>query len=151
MAPAAAQWKWKDARGQVVISDVPPPRDIPERDVLQRPNAVARRATAETTAPAASVAAAGDAVAKAKVDPELEARRKKTEGEQQEKAKAEEEKVAMQRAENCKRARAHMSSLESGMRLARTNDKGEREILDDKGRADEMQRTRQIISSDCRP
>jgi len=56
----------------------------------------------------------------------------------------------MQRSENCKRARAHMSSLESGMRLARTNEKGEREILDDKGRADEMQRTRQIISSDCR-
>jgi hypothetical protein len=150
MAPAAAQWKWKDARGQVVISDVPPPRDIPERDVLQRPNAVVRRATADAAAPAASAAPAGEPVAKAKVDPELEARRKKAEGEQQEKAKAEEEKIAMQRSENCKRARAHMSSLESGMRLARTNEKGEREILDDKGRADEMQRTRQIISSDCR-
>jgi Domain of unknown function (DUF4124) len=148
MAPAAAQWKWKDARGQVVISDVPPPRDIPERDVLQRPDN--RRAPAAAAAPAASAAAAGEAVAKAKVDPELEARRKKSETEQQEKVKADEEKVAMERAENCKRARTHMASLESGMRLARTNDKGEREILDDKGRADEMQRTRQIISSDCR-
>ena len=147
MAPAAAQWKWKDARGQVVISDVPPPRDIPERDVLQRPDN--RRAPAAAAAPAASAAPAGE-VAKAKVDPELEARRKKGETEQQEKVKADEEKVAMQRAENCQRARAHMTSLESGMRLARTNDKGEREILDDKGRADEMQRTRQIISSDCR-
>ena len=38
--PAAAQWKWKDARGQVVISDTPPPRDIPERDVLQKPSMV---------------------------------------------------------------------------------------------------------------
>src|SRR3954463_7434785 len=94
MAPAAAQWKWKDARGQVVISDVPPPRDIPERDVLQRPNAVVRRATAEAAAPAASAAPAGEAVAKAKVDPELEARRKKTETEQQDKLKADEEKVA---------------------------------------------------------
>lgn len=148
MAPAAAQWKWKDARGQVVISDVPPPRDIPERDVLQRPDN--RRAPAAAAVPAASAAPAGEAVAKAKVDPELEARRKKTETEQQDKVKADEEKVAMQRAENCKRARAHMTSLESGMRLARTNEKGEREILDDKGRADEMQRTRQIISSDCR-
>ena len=150
MAPAAAQWKWKDARGQVVISDVPPPRDIPERDVLQRPDVVNKRATAAAAAPAASAASAGEAVAKAKVDPELEARRKKSETEQQEKVKADEEKVALQRAENCKRARAHMSSLESGMRLARTNEKGEREILDDKGRADEMQRTRQIISTDCR-
>jgi hypothetical protein len=146
--PAAAQWKWKDARGQVVISDTPPPRDIPERDVLQKPSMVVQRAAAQPT-PAPSAPSA-ETVAKAKVDPELEARRKKGETEQQEKVKADEEKVAMQRAENCQRARAHMTSLESGMRLARTNEKGEREILDDKGRADEMQRTRQIISSDCR-
>ena len=43
-----------------------------------------------------------------------------------------------------------MRTLESGMRLARTNDKGEREILDDKQRADETQRTRQdVIAADC--
>jgi uncharacterized protein DUF4124 len=149
MAPAAAQWKWKDARGQVVISDVPPPRDIPERDVLQRPEVVNRRAAAAPAA-APTSATAEAAAPKARVDPELEARRKKGEAEQQEKMKAEEQKVAQARAENCKRARAHLSSLESGMRLARTNENGEREILDDKGRADEMQRTRQIISSDCR-
>jgi hypothetical protein len=149
--PAAAQWKWKDARGQVVISDVPPPRDIPEQNVLQKPGLVNRRAAVGTaTAAASAPAPAAETVAKAKVDPELEARRKKAETEQQDKVKAEEEKVAMQRADNCKRARAHLASLESGIRLARTNDKGEREILDDKGRADEMQRTRQIISSDCR-
>jgi len=146
--PAAAQWKWKDSRGQVVVSDLPPPRDIPERDVLQKPNLVVQRSPAQLT-PTAS-APAGEALAKAKVDPELEARRKKTEGEQNERAKAEEQKVAAQRAENCQRAKAHMSSLESGIRLSRTNDKGEREILDDKQRADEVQRTRQIISSDCR-
>jgi hypothetical protein len=34
--------------------------------------------------------------------------------------------------------------------MARTNDKGEREILDDKARADEMRRTREIIAADCR-
>jgi Domain of unknown function (DUF4124) len=146
--PAAAQWKWKDARGQVVISDVPPPRDVPDSQVLQKPGALARR-TAEQPAAVASAPAA-EPVAKAKVDPELEARRKRTESEEGNRAKAEEEKVAAQRAENCKRARAHLSTLESGIRLARTNDKGEREIMDDKGRADEMQRTRQIVTSDCR-
>ena len=146
--PAAAQWKWKDARGQVVISDVPPPRDIPDSQVLQKPSVVTRRA-AEQPAAVAS-APAGEPIAKAKVDPELEARRKRTETEESTRAKADEEKVAAQRAENCKRARAHLSTLESGIRLARTNDKGEREIMDDKGRADEMQRTRQIVSSDCR-
>ena len=147
--PAAAQWKWKDARGQVVISDVPPPRDIPDRDVLQKPGLINRRSTAQPTE-AASAPPAVESVAKAKVDPELEARRKKTEQEQNDKSKAEEEKVAAQRAENCKRAKAHQASLDSGIRLSRTNDKGEREILDDKQRAEEVARTRQIIASDCR-
>lgn len=146
--PAAAQWKWKDARGQVVISDVPPPRDIPERDVLQKPELVTRR-PANQPAPAASAPAA-ESVVKARVDPELEARKKKAEQELNDKAKVDEEKVAAQRAENCRRARSHMASLDSGIRLSRTNDKGEREILDDKQRADEMNRTRQVIASDCR-
>jgi hypothetical protein len=145
--PASAQWKWKDARGQVVISDVPPPREIPDRDVLQKPGLVNRREAAQP-APAAS-AAPVEAVAKAKVDPELEARKKKAEQEQNDKTKAEEQKVAAQRADNCKRARAHMGSLDSGIRLTRVNEKGEREILDDKQRAEEVARTRQIIASDC--
>jgi hypothetical protein len=146
--PAAAQWKWKDARGQIVISDVPPPREIPDRDVLQKPELVARKTAAQAT-PAAS-APAVEAAAKPRVDPELEARKKKAEQEQTDKAKAEEDKVASQRAENCKRARAHMGSLDSGIRLTRVNEKGEREILDDKQRAEEVARTRQIIASDCR-
>src|SRR5262245_58275425 len=75
--PAAAQWKWKDARGQVVISDTPPPREIPDRDVLQKPTSVLQRSSAAPVA--AASAAAGETVAKAKVDPELEARRKKVE------------------------------------------------------------------------
>ncbi|HEY6353182.1 MAG TPA: DUF4124 domain-containing protein [Burkholderiaceae bacterium] len=146
--PAAAQWKWKDSRGQVVVSDTPPPRDIPERDVLQKPNLVVQRSAAQLT-PAASAPAA-ETVAKAKVDPELEARRKKTEGEQQARQKADEEKIALQRADNCKRARAYVETLNSGIRVTRLNDKGEQEYLDDAQRNAEMQRARQGIESDCR-
>jgi hypothetical protein len=149
--PVAAQWKWKDGRGQVVVSDTPPPRDVPEANVLHRPDLMARRPAAQAAASAPASAATGsEVVAKAKVDPELEARKKRSEQEQADRAKAEEEKVALQRAENCKRARAHMASLDSGMRMSRTNEAGEREILDDKQRAEEMARTRQVITSDCR-
>jgi hypothetical protein len=149
-APAFAQWKWKDSRGQIVVSDTPPPREIPERDVLSKPELAVRRAAPAAAPASSSASASGDMPAKAKVDPELEARRKKGEQEQADRQKAEEEKVAAARAENCKRARSHMSTMESGMRLSRTNDKGEREILDDRQRAEEIARTRQIISSDCR-
>ena len=41
-APVHAQWKWKDERGQVHVSDLPPPRDVPERNILQRPTPTAR-------------------------------------------------------------------------------------------------------------
>jgi hypothetical protein len=146
--PAAAQWKWKDSRGQVVVSDTPPPRDIPERDVLQKPNLVVQRSAAQLT-PAASAPAA-ETVAKARVDPELEARRKKAEGEQQAKQRADEEKIALQRADNCKRARAYVETLNSGIRVTRLNEKGEQEYIDDAQRAAEMQRARQGIESDCR-
>jgi hypothetical protein len=36
------------------------------------------------------------------------------------------------------------------MRMARVNEKGEREVLDDKARADEARRTREAIASECK-
>ena len=60
------------------------------------------------------------------------------------------EKDAASRAENCARARNHLAALNDGLRLTRTNEKGEREVLDDKGRAEEMQRARAIVASDCK-
>jgi len=144
--PAHAQWKWKDKSGQITASDLPPPRDVPEKDILQRPDLNLRR----VAAPAASAAASAPAMARPSVDKELEARKRAGEQEQQAKAKVDEERLAQQRGENCRRARGHVSALESGQRIARTNEKGEREILDDKGRAEEMRRANEVISSDCK-
>lgn len=155
--PAQAQWKWKDGKGQTHISDLPPPREIPDKDVLQRPSEVARRAAAPNTAasdtapaPQAAAAPASVAAAKPRVDPEIEARRVRAEQEQKAKAKADEDKLAAQRAENCSRAKQQLAGLDSGIRLARVNEKGEREILDDKARAEEAQRARQVMASECR-
>ena len=143
--PAQAQWKWRDKGGQITASDLPPPREVPEKDILQRPDLSQRR----TPAPAAS-AASGLLPAKPAVDKELDARRRAGEQEQQAKARADEDKLAAQRAENCRRARGQLTALEGGQRMARTNDKGEREILDDKGRADEMRRANEVIAAECR-
>jgi hypothetical protein len=145
-APAVAQWKWRDKTGHVTVSDLPPPRDIPEKDVLQRPSEVVMRRAAPAPA-AASAPASGPAV---RIDPELEARRKRSEQDQAAQRKAEDDKLAADRAENCRRAQAHQRSLDSGMRLARVNDKGEREVLDDKQRAEEMRATREAIATNCR-
>lgn len=143
--PAHAQWKWRDKNGQVNVSDRPPPRDVPEKDILAKPSPEARRIAAP--AAAASAASANRA---APADRELEARKRGADQEQAAKAKAEEERVAALRAENCRRARSHLAALESGQRIARVNDKGEREVLDSQALANEARQAREVITSDCR-
>lgn len=150
---AQAQWKWRDGRGQVHISDTPPPREVPDKDVLQRPEPVQRRASAATAAasvPAALVPAASASAAQAPVDAQLQEQRKRAEQQEAARAKAEEQKAAAIRKDNCQRARQQLATLDSGQRIARIGADGEREILDDAQRAAETQRAREAISSQCR-
>jgi hypothetical protein len=145
--PAAAQWVWKDAAGRVTASDRPPPREVADKDVISRPQPESRRAAA--AAAAASAPAAAAPAASAAGERELEARKRAADQEKAARTRVEEQKLAEQRAENCRRARGHQMALESGQRIARTNEKGEREILDDKGRAEELRSTREVIRADC--
>ena len=34
---AEAQWKWRDAKGNLQFSDLPPPAGTPDKDILHRP------------------------------------------------------------------------------------------------------------------
>ncbi len=148
---AQAQWTWRDKSGQVNASDRPPPRDVPDKDILSRPTPEARRTAAPAAASPVAPAAPGNAAsAPTALEKEVQARKRTAEQEQATKSKAEEERTAALRAENCRSARSHLASLESGQRIARTNDKGEREILDDAGTATELRRARDVIASDCR-
>jgi hypothetical protein len=164
--PASAQWKWRDKAGRTQYSDTPPPPDVGESAILQRPvgsNGLKQRvvqpgpataSTASTTAPAASSAASAPTLTPKMVEPELEAKRKKAEQdaakELAEKKKAEEARVNAIKAENCKQATSYMRSIDGGMRIARTNEKGEREILDDAARAAEAKKTRDVMASECK-
>jgi hypothetical protein len=58
--------------------------------------------------------------------------------------------VAQAKSENCQRARQGKATMDSGMRVARLNAQGEREIMDDKMRAAENQRLQSVIDSDCK-
>ena len=147
--PAAAQWKWRDQRGQTQYSDLPPPRGVPESDILQRPSASGARRALVVTAPASAASAAPLAAMRAS-DPELEARRKKAEQDVADKKKAEEARLAVARADNCARAREQLRTIDSGLRMARVNAKGEREVIDDAARAAEAERMRAMIASECK-
>ena len=144
--PAAAQWKWRGKGGQIQYSDTPPPAGTADQDILQRPNPNRRLSPI-----AASAAASGASVVSARAtEPELEAKRKKVEQENAEKDKAEQAKLVAAKADSCARAKGYLRTLDDGVRIARTDAKGEREILDDKARAEETRRTREIIAADCK-
>lgn len=150
-AQAGTQWKWRDAQGATQYSDRPPPAGTPDKDILSRPALPKRAAKAPTDAASAASGQAVQATAAASkpADPELEAKRKKAEDEKTAKQKAEDDKIAKQKAENCDRARGYKRTLDDGIRIVRNNAKGEREFLDDKARAEEMQRTQEAISANC--
>ena len=150
--PAQAQWKWRDKAGQTQYSDLPPPAGTADADILLRPNAGQRRATAvpAVAAAASDAASAAPRLAPKASEPELEAKRRKVEEEAAEQKKAEEARMAVARASNCVRAKAQVRTMESGVRVTRTNDKGEREYLDDAARAAEAQRSRGVVASDCK-
>ncbi len=157
---ASAQWQWIDNSGRKVFSDTAPPPDVPTKNILKAPAAPVRAA-----APVAPAAPAAAPAAEARLGPdgkpappaapakdnELEARKKAAEAAEEAKKKAEADKQAQARADNCERARRAKATLDSGVRIATTNAKGEREVLDDAGRKAEADRIDAIIRSDCGP
>lgn len=146
--PASAQWKWRDSTGRTQYSDLPPPPDTPESSILVRPAAAPARASA---AASAASAAAAPALPPAKtVEPELEKKLREEKEAKAAKAKLEEKKIAAQKADSCAGARNQLLGLDEGFRVARVNSKGEREVLDDKSRAEETQRVKAIIKADCK-
>jgi len=156
-AVAQAQWQWLDKDGRKVFSDRPPPADIAPNRILKQPGqraAPADAAAAPAAAASGAVAVAVPATAAApKVsgkDKGLEEKKKQQEAAEAEKKKAEEAKVAQARADNCNRAKQSKAAFDSGVRIARTNAKGETEYLDDAQRASEMKRLTDLIARDCR-
>jgi len=151
--PAQAQWKWRDKDGRVTASDLPPPREVLDKDIIQRPPEVRRvpaQPAASAPAPAAPAAPGLASKPKGPLEREVEARKLAADQQQAAKTKADEDKLRVQRDENCRRARSHLAALDSGQRIARVNDKGEREVIDDRARADEQRQARDVIASDCR-
>nr|WP_315242715.1 DUF4124 domain-containing protein [uncultured Albidiferax sp.] len=144
---ASAQWQWIDSSGRKVFSDRAPPPDIPAKNILRQPGGTAK--AAPVTAPAAPASAAS-APKISGVDKALEEKKKQAEDAEAAQRKAELDKNAAAKAENCTRAKQAKANFDSGMRIARTNDKGEREILDDAARAIETKRAQDAISADCK-
>lgn len=160
---AIAQWQWIDGNGKKVFSDQPPPITVPEKNIVRQPGAGTPRpamvapqaAAAAAVAPASAASAAqprgasGGLPRPSGVDRDLEDKTRRVEDADKARQAAEAERVAKAKADNCARARQGRSTFDSGIRVARINANGEREIMDDDAREAENRRLQSIIDSEC--
>lgn len=145
------QWQWIDKDGRKVFSDQSPPAEIPAKSIIRQPGVkspsaafpVSTAATQPANPPVAAPKLSGK-------DKDLEDKKKQAEAAEAQKKKASEEQVAKVRADNCDRAKRSKTGYDSGIRIARTNAKGEREYIDDATRAAETKRLEGIIASECK-
>jgi Domain of unknown function (DUF4124) len=161
---AQAQWGWTDKDGRRIFSDQAPASEVPEKNIFKRPagsraappvvskeesTTLAATNVAGRPLPAASgprAAASGPGGS----DPALEKKKKELEAAEAAKQKAEKEKFEAAKADNCARAKKSKATLNSGTRMATTNDKGEREIMGEAERAASVKRADDVIASECK-
>jgi hypothetical protein len=152
-AQAQNVWKWRDASGQLHISDTPPPPGTPAKNIISAGTggAPALTPSGPASAPAGLSTAAADPSAAAASA--LDRKKKAADKERADKEKADhaalDAKNAAIRKDNCARAQAVLPGLQDGVRISRVNDKGEREVLDDAARAGEIKHTQDAIASSC--
>ena len=153
--PALAQWQWTDSAGKAVFSDRAPPPEVPDKAIRKRPSAAnapdpAPAASGPSIVPATSAASAPSAASPPvirRTDSALAAKAKQAEVAQR---GAQEARLRQARADNCARAKSALAHLATGQRVARSNDRGEREVLDDAARALEQRRLQGVVDTECR-
>jgi hypothetical protein len=141
-ATASAQeiYNWRDREGRTNYSDNPPADSTPARTLSGR----------SYEPPPMPELPQTDKAKPSSADQDLEFRKRQAEA--GEKA-AKQQRLAAEAEEkrrNCEQARNQLSALESGQRMARYNDRGEREYLDDAQRAEEIAHTRKAVDSWCK-
>jgi hypothetical protein len=131
-APAAAAlYKWTDASGRVVYSDLPPPADV----------------KAEIIGPAPPPANPNAAKDNANRDAELKQRQ--AQRVEQEKKAEKSRTDAAKKEEACAQARARLRGLESDLPIYRINEKGEQVYVDDATRKLERERLQSQLREFC--
>lgn len=147
-APSLAQqlYKYTGPDGRVQYSDRPPAEGGKAEKITGR---------VSTVSPPAAAAAADSDAAKASTpkslseqDQEFRKRRLEAQEKANKDAKLAEEKRAQDAS--CAAARRQLAGLQSGARVARINEQGEREFLEDNGIQQETQRLQREIAAGCK-
>src|SRR5690606_21008936 len=121
---AAAPFKWREAGGRIVYSDLPPPPGA-RVTLLAAPAGIA--AGGSSTTPAATP----DARPPSWVEREKASRQQTLERAEAEREQAEAQRQAAERVRLCEEARSGLRTLASGVRLRMVDERGESIVVDD--------------------
>jgi len=151
--PAAAQqlYKYVGPDGKVQYSDRPPPDGRKAEKVTgSRLSSVPGAPVAAASTDAAKSDAAKASAPKTAAEQDQAFRQRRLD--QEEKAKKDEKLAQEQQiqAESCANARRELAGMQSGARVARLNEKGERVFLDDAGTQSEIARMEREIAAGCK-
>lgn len=148
-APASAQlYKWVDSNGKVQYSDKPPPSNIKTERLRTPPPAPSPAAAGESKEGAQKDAAkTGPRTAK---EQEQAFRKRQIDARKADDEAAQKQAETGEKAENCKRAKAALASLQIGGRMARIDEKGERVIMGDLEIAQATAKAQQEADAACR-
>ena len=141
---ALAQYVWLDEKGFKQFSDQPPPASVPKNKILKFPGRTIDNSGDDADTDQIKAAKPPETVA------EKEAAFKKRRDEMAAKAKKaeEQEKNAAAKADNCRRMREYKQSLDSGQRIAQFDANGNRTMMSDEKRNQELSSMSQSLS-DC--
>jgi hypothetical protein len=147
-APSAAQslYKYTGPDGKVQYSDRPPPEGGKAEKITGRASSVSPPSS--TVAAGSDAAKAGTPKSPAEQEQEFRKRRLEAQEKASKDSKLAEEKRA--RDSNCAALRTQLAGVRSGARVARLNEKGEREFLEDAGIQQETQRLQREVAIACK-
>ena len=141
-AAAAAPFKWRDASGRIVYSDLPPPPGA-------RVTLIAAPAGIATGVSSTTPVAAQEARPATWVEREKASRRRALERADAEREQAGAQRQAAERERFCEEARTGLRTLESGARLSLVDERGERVVVDEAERAKRAEALQRAVAEHC--
>lgn len=146
--PASAQmYKWVDENGKVQYSDKPPSSNVKTEKL--RDSGPPPGATTASDAKSGATNSAAKAGPKTAAEQEQAFRKRQLDAAKSRDEESQKQAEAREKAENCKRAKAALASLQIGGRQMRINEKGERVFLDDPQIAQETAKANQEAAAAC--
>jgi len=143
---ANAQYVWVDEKGVKQFSDTPPPGSVPKNKILKAPRSADMSNASQNDREQSNKddnPAAKAATTQSKND---DFNKRRAEQAEKDKKAAEAQQAASDKQKNCERAKSYQKMLNSGIRIATTNNNGERSFMSDAQKENEMADVNKLLS-----